>query len=367
MSGSTAIAKAVPVRGRRTPALAPAAVGATPQETRPVRRGVPDVGGLAVRWQLALDATQRALSAAAADKSLAATEHAARRRALAQERQQATADLTILARLTGQPTPWLSPVPVTTAMLGLPAGVGACLFDLDGVLTDSGALHAWAWGEVFDEFLLRMTVKTGWQFIPFDRGSDYRAYVDGRPRLEAVHAFLDSRGIRLPEGRFDDEPETDTAHGLAKRKGATLARGLRQRGVAGLEGARRYLEAAGYAGLGRAVVSASASTLPMLELAGLDTLIEERVDAEVIRAERLRSRPAPDLLLVACGRLGVEPRAVVTLTHSPAGVAAGHAAGIAVIGVGAGEDAELLRGFGAERVVASVAALLDPRLQEPRG
>ena len=128
----------------------------------------------------------------------------------------------------------------------------------------------------------------------------------------------------------------DTACSLARRKGEALAGRLRQHGVTALGGARRYLEAAGRAGLKRAVVSASASTLPMLELAGLATLVEDRVDADVIRAEGLRARPAPDLLLAACRRLGVQPEETVTLTHSAAGVAAGHAAGLTVIGVGEG-------------------------------
>jgi beta-phosphoglucomutase-like phosphatase (HAD superfamily) len=135
--------------------------------------------------------------------------------------------------------------------------------------------------------------------------------------------------------------------------------------VTALPGARRYLEVAGQAGLARAVVSASASTLPMLELAGLATLVEERVDADVIRAEGLRARPAPDLLLVACRRLGVRPEDAVTFTHSAAGVAAGHAAGLVVIGVGDGPEEELLRGFGAERVVPSVGTLLAPVLALP--
>ncbi len=90
--------------------------------------------------------------------------------------------------------------------------LSAGLFDLEGVLTDSGVLHAWAWGEVFDEFLLRLTEKAGWHFIPFDRSADYSDYIDGRPRLEGVHAFLGSRGVRLPEGRVDDPAEADTAH-----------------------------------------------------------------------------------------------------------------------------------------------------------
>ena len=312
-------------------------------------------------WQLALDSAQRALSAS--DGLLPGPELERRRRELAQERQETVKVLASLANVAGvRPVPWLSPVPVTTQMLGLPAMTSACLFDLDGVLTDSAVLHAWAWGEVFDEFLLRLSEKTGWHFIPFDRETDYSAYIDGRTRLEGIHAFLDSRGIRLREGRVDDPVTADSAAGLAKRKGEVLSRGLRQHGVTALAGARRYLEATGHAGLGRAVVSASTSTLPMLELANLASLVEERVDAENIRSEGLRSRPAPDLLVVACRRLGVQPEEAVTFTHSAAGVAAGHAAGLGVIGVGNREQRELLQGFGAEEVVPSLSVLLDHQL-----
>ena len=314
-------------------------------------------------WQRALDAAQAALDAAGG--SLPAPELGLRRRELLRERQQTTEMLTRLANVTGaRPMPWLSSVPVNTAMLGLPNHVRACVFDVEGVLTNGGVLHAWAWGEVFDDFLLHLSGQTGWQFIPFDRIGDYRAFFDGRARLEGIHLFLASRGIRLPEGRFDDPAEAHTACGLAKRKGQMLARGLRVRGVTALPGAVRYLEAAGRASLARAVVSSSTSTLPVLELAGLATLIEERVDADAIRAEGLRSRPAPDQLLVACRRLGVRPQEAVTLTHSPAGIAAGKAAGLAVIAVGDGAYAELLRGFGAECVVPSLNALLDGRIAD---
>lgn len=312
-------------------------------------------------WQLALDSAQRALSAAGDLLPIPEREH--RHRQLANERQLTAKMLARLAQVTGvRPVPWLSPVPMSTKMLGLSASVRACLFDLDGVLTDSAVLHALAWGEVFDEFLMGLSEKTGWHFIPFDSATDYRAHFDGRTRLEGVHAFLDSRGIRLPEGRLGDPAHADTAGALAKRKGEVLARGLRQRGVSALPGARRYLEAAGHAGVKRAVVSASTSTLLMLELAQLTTLVEERVDAEDIRAEGLRSRPAPDMLLAACRHLGVRPEEALTFTHSAAGVAAGHAAGLAVIGVGDRSQQELLLGFGAERVAPSLSALLDPQL-----
>ena len=319
---------------------------------------------ISAQWQLALDAAERALRAAGG--SLPASELVGRRRGLVRERQQTAQMLVGLARMAGvRPAPWLAPVPLSATMLGLPATARACVFDLEGVLTDSALLHAQAWSEAFDEFLLRLSDKTGWAFIPFDRGADYRTYLDGRPRLEGVHAFLDSRGIRLPEGRADDPAAADTACGLAARKGEALERGLRQQGVSALDGARRYLEAAGHAGLKRAVVSASASAVPMLERAGLATLLEERVDAGVSRAEGLRARPAPDLLLYACRRLGVRPEETVTFTHTPAGVAAGLAAGLGVIGVGEGARGEALLGFGAEHVIPSVGVLLDRILSPP--
>jgi HAD superfamily hydrolase (TIGR01509 family) len=150
--------------------------------------------------------------------------------------------------------------------------------------------------------------------------------------------------------------------GLSKRKGDLLARRIREAGVTAAPGARRYLEAAARAGLERAVVSASANVLPMLELSGLADLVDARVDAEVISIEGLRSRPAPDLLLVACTRLGVAPEAAVSFTHTAAGVAAGRAAGLKVVGVTAGAEAEALEGFGADLVVPGLGALLDGRL-----
>ena len=155
---------------------------------------------LALHWQRALDANERALHAAAGTLSPAYLGQ--QRRELAQERRETALLLADVARARGiKPLPWLSPVPVRKEMLGLVASTQACLFDLDGVLTDSARVHASAWAQVLDEFLLRISASTGWHFIPFDPDADYRTFLDGRPRLEGIHAFLDSRGIRLPEGR----------------------------------------------------------------------------------------------------------------------------------------------------------------------
>lgn len=322
---------------------------------------VADLDPLANHWQWALDADYRALGAA--EGILPHADIGPRLSTLARERRETEALLTRLAREAGtHPAPWLSALPITNPALGLPESIEACVFDLDGVLTDSGVLHAWAWAETFDPLLLQLSEQTGWQFIPFDRVTDYRDYLDGRPRLQGVHAFLASRGIRLPEGRTEDSASTKSACGLARRKSELLTQELRARGVTPVDNARRYLEAVGRAGLGRGVVSASTRTLPMLELAGLDALVEDRVDAEAIKTQGLRARPAPDLLLAICERLGVSPGSAVTFTHSPAGVAAGHAAGLEVVGVAEAGGAELLREFGAQRVVESLGVLLDRRV-----
>jgi HAD superfamily hydrolase (TIGR01509 family) len=356
MSVAPAIPRTAAPLSIRPPRRAPLHVLPSPvPATRPI-----DLEALAVRWQRAFDAADRGLSVGG--RTMRDPDLLSRRRALVHERRETAELLARVAAVGGtRTTPWLSPVPITPSMLGLDDRVRACIFDLDGVLTNSAALHAYAWGEVFDDFLLRLSDKTGWQFIPFDRDADYRAYVDGRSRMEGVHSFLGSRGIRVPEGTAGD-PTEDTAQGLAARKGEAMSHGLHRRGVAALDGARRYLEAAGRSGLGRAVISASASTMPMLELAALTQLVDEHVDADVILTEGLRSRPAPDLLLVACTRLGVEPADAVAFTHGAAGVAAGHAAGMMVVGVAEGAQAERLAGFGAERVVRSLDELLDRRL-----
>ena len=235
-------------------------------------------------WQFALDAASRALAVSA--HAFPTDELHARRRRLAQERTEIERDLAVLASTMGvRHRPWLSPLPLHPSLLGLDESTQACIFDLDGVLTDSGVLHAAAWGEVFDDLLLRLTERTGWPFIPFDRVADYAAYIDGRPRLEGIRLFLRSRGIALSPEEADE---------LAWNKSDVLGRRLSARGVNALPGARLYLEAASRARLRRAVVSSSTRTLPLLELAGLANLVEARVDAAQIAASGLRSRPAPD-------------------------------------------------------------------------
>jgi beta-phosphoglucomutase-like phosphatase (HAD superfamily) len=126
-------------------------------------------------------------------------------------------------------------------VLGLPDGIEACLFDLDGVLTKTAAVHAAAWQEMFDAYLRKAADTTGARFTPFDIRHDYDEYVDGKPRADGVRDFLASRGISLPEGTPDDPPTAETINGLGNRKNELLLKRISEDGVEVYEGSVRYL------------------------------------------------------------------------------------------------------------------------------
>ena len=94
----------------------------------------------------------------------------------------------------------------------------AVLLDLDGVITDTASLHAACWKQMFDEYLQKHAMQTGEAFRPFDVATDYRLYVDGKPRFDGVRDFLRSRELHLPEGSPDDPPQAETVGGLGNRK-----------------------------------------------------------------------------------------------------------------------------------------------------
>ena len=316
---------------------------------------------LSAHWQRALDAADSALQAATG--SVPDADLRERRQHLVRERQETARLLEAVAQVARpQPKPWLSPVPVRNAMLGLPRVVHACIFDLERVLTDSAAAHAWAWGESSTtSCCVPRSRRAGTSFPSTASPTTGPASTDARDSKASMR-FCGAAGSGSPKAWTDDSPGTETANGLANRKGAMLANRLRERGVTESLGARRYLEAAHRAGVKCAAISASANTSKVLELSELAALIDVRIDAEVMESECLRSLPAPDVLLAVCRRLDVLPAETATFTSSPAGVAAGRSAGLAIIGVADANHAELLAGFGAERVVPSLRTLLDPRL-----
>jgi beta-phosphoglucomutase family hydrolase len=252
-------------------------------------------------------------------------------------------------------------------MLGLPGGIRACLFDLDGVLTKTATVHAAAWKQMFDAFLASPAAAAaggrGDDLKPFDDHDDYDEYVDGKPRLDGVRDFLASRHIHLPEGRPDDPARADTVNGLGNRKNELVLKLIDERGVETFPGSVQFVRAARQAGLRTAVVSSSANTRQVLEVTGIVDLFEERVDGVVAAREHLKGKPAPDTFLAAARRLQVAPAEAAVFEDALAGVAAGRAGGFGfVVGVDRVGQAEALAAHGADRVVSDLSELMEGAL-----
>lgn len=235
----------------------------------------------------------------------------------------------------------------------------AALFDLDGVVTKTAAVHARAWQHLFNEYLKSYSARTGQPFRPFDIEYDYPRYVDGKPRYEGVKSFLDSRGIALPWGSPDDGPDKDTIYGLGNKKDGYFEAYLRETGVEVYPGTVRFLQLVRNHGIKTAVVSASAHAQQVVEAVGLTPLFDTRMDGHETRRLHLRGKPAPDTFLEAARRLDVEPGRAMVIEDAQAGVEAGRAGSFGlVIGVDRRHQADALRQHGADLVVSDLAELL---------
>jgi beta-phosphoglucomutase family hydrolase len=236
----------------------------------------------------------------------------------------------------------------------------AVLFDLDGVITNTATLHATCWKKMFDEYLRKRAEQKGEAFRPFDLARDYRLYVDGKPRFDGVRDFLTSRGIQLPEGNADDPADVETVHGLGNRKNDLVNRAIAEVGVEPYAGTVQFIHQLRRDGFKIAVVTSSQNCDAVLRAAKLDDLFEVRVDGNLIQAQGLAGKPAPDTFLMAAKLLGVEPIRTVVLEDAISGVEAGSNGSFGlVIGVARKGNAEELKRHGAQLVVEDLGELVD--------
>jgi beta-phosphoglucomutase family hydrolase len=229
----------------------------------------------------------------------------------------------------------------------------AVLFDLDGVLTPTAAVHMRAWEVMFQQYFAEHDV------APPYTDADYFAYVDGRPRYDGVRATLVSRGVHLPEGGPSDPPGTQTVCGLGNTKNALVNQLLAAEGVEPYPGSVRLVDALERRGVPMAVVSSSRNTPAVLEAAGLGGRFPVVVDGVVAAAEHLAGKPAPDTFLRAAERLGVPAERAVVVEDAVSGVAAGRAGGFGlVVGVDRGAGPAALTQSGADIVVRDLGELV---------
>lgn len=235
-----------------------------------------------------------------------------------------------------------------------PSVLDAVIFDLDGVITDTAAVHLDAWIRMFNGFLEQRAA--GADYAPFTE-DDYLQYVDGRPRYDGVRTFLASRGIELPDGDPSDSSDQLTVCGLGNRKNDDFRRALDE-GVQPYPTSVTLVEDLRAAGVRTALVSSSRNAGPVLEAAALSHLFEVRVDGNDVIDRGLPGKPDPALFLDAASQLGVDPARAAVVEDAISGVQAGSRGRFGlVIGVDRTGQAEQLRANGADVVVGDLGEL----------
>ena len=245
-------------------------------------------------------------------------------------------------------------------MLGLPAHVTACLFDLDGVLTQTAKVHNAAWTETFNAFL-RDARGGHRRAVPPVRPGTGLQPVRGRQTARRRGAYLPGLpGITLPEGTPDDPPEA--RHGQRpgqpqERHPAAADPHRRRRGLRRLGAPTwRRRPPPGCAGPSSPPAPTAATWSPPPGW----TRCWRPGSTGWSPAERgLRGKPHPDTFLAGAGLLGVAPANAAVFEDALAGVAAGRAGGFGyVVGVDRVGQADELRAHGADVVVTDLAELL---------
>ncbi len=251
-------------------------------------------------------------------------------------------------------------------MFTLPDPVAACLFDMDGVLTQTAVVHATAWKEIFGYFLRECAKSTGTEFVTFDPVADYYANGDGEPRLDGTWSFLESRDINLPEGTHADPPGTFIGRGPSNRKNELVLVTLAIGGVQVYPGTTPYIRTVRGKGLPTAVVP-STNIKQVLDSADISGLFDARLGGLIAAGHGLRRKPPPDTSLAAAEEPNVIADPVAISDNALVGIEAGRAGDFALmVGVDRVGQAEELKAHGADIAVKDLAELLDGSGQPDR-
>ena len=186
------------------------------------------------------------------------------------------------------------------------------IFDLDGVLVSTDEFHYQGWA--------RLAVDEG---IPFTREDNHRQR--GVSRMESLEVLLENG-----DETYTDEQKLE----MATRKNGYYVEFLQDLTPAdALPGAREILAALRKAGVKLAVGSSSRNTPLIMEKVDICGFFDAVADGNDIT----RSKPDPEVFLLAAERLGLKPEECVVVEDAEAGVEAARRGGMRVVGVGPAE------------------------------
>lgn len=206
-------------------------------------------------------------------------------------------------------TPIISTSPQTSASESS-TSIQGIIFDLDGVITDTSEFHYLAWKKLADE-----------QGIPFDREANEG--LRGIPRRESLMAIL--QGRPATEAQIQDMMERKNKYYIE------LMQSITPKDL--LPGAGDLLEELQAAGIKIALGSSSKNARTVIQRLGIEDKFVAIADGYSVA----KSKPAPDLFLFAAQELGVSPQNCIVVEDATAGIEAGLAAGMKVVGLGPNE------------------------------
>jgi beta-phosphoglucomutase family hydrolase len=237
----------------------------------------------------------------------------------------------------------------------------AVLFDMDGVVTRTAAVHFSAWKTTFDALLKQ---RDGDQFKSFTQ-DDYLKYVDGKPREDGIKSFLKSRQIDLEQGRPEDPSGYESISALAQKKNEEFLRLIRTKGVEPYETTIALIKGLRAAGIETALVTASKNGAEILRVTNIKHLFDVTVTGVDAEELHLHGKPAPDVFLEAARRLSVAPSRAVVVEDAEAGVQSGKSGHFGmVIGVARQNNMNALKEHGADLVVRDLAEVTLPEHPE---
>jgi beta-phosphoglucomutase family hydrolase len=239
----------------------------------------------------------------------------------------------------------------------------AAIFDMDGVVTDTAAIHSLAWKRMFDEYLQGRAASRHEPFIEFTHARDYLVHVDGRPRYTGVETFLKSRDIILPAGSPQDLPGSQTVCGLGNRKNEIFHQIIGGEGVALFDSTIALIHAMRQRGIKVGLATSSNNSAVILDRTGTAQLFATVVDGIVSARLGLKGKPEPDIFLTAAANLGVPAARAIVVEDAVSGVQAGARGGFAlVIGIARENNARELCDHGADVAVRDLAEISLPQI-----
>lgn len=191
--------------------------------------------------------------------------------------------------------------------------IKACIFDLDGVIVDTAHYHFLAWKRLADELGVNFT-------------EDDNERLKGVSRMHSLEILLSLGDVRLSE----KEKEV-----LADKKNTWFVDYIERMAPEEIfPGVKQLIQDLRSKGLKIALASSSKNAARVIELLSIAHDFDAIVDGNMIH----RSKPDPEIFLLAAEKMGVDPKLCVVFEDAEAGVEAALAAGMKCVGVGRKEQ-----------------------------